>query len=51
LAERFRVHPPAYTLPKRPDLPWEACTASSAEMEKFRQVYLTVFAAEWHARQ
>jgi len=47
LAERFQVHRPAYTLPKRPDLPWEACAVSSDEMEKFRQAYLAAFATGW----
>ena len=48
LAQRFQVHPPSCTLPKRPDLPWEACTASGDDMQKFRQVYLEAFTAAWH---
>jgi len=50
LANRFRAAPPKYALPNRPDLPWEACTVSGDEMEKFRQAYLSAFAAEWAAR-
>jgi hypothetical protein len=51
LANRLRAAPPTYSLPNRPDLPWEACTAGGDEMEKFRQAYLAAFAAEWAARQ
>ena len=51
LAERFRAHPPVYAPPKRPELPWEACTASGDAMEQFRQAYLESFADEWKARE
>ena len=50
VAERFRTNPPVYAIPNRPDLPWTTCTASSDEMEKFRQAYLAAFAAGWKAR-
>jgi hypothetical protein len=50
LAERFRTNPPPYALPARPDLPWEACTASGDAMEKFRQTYLDQFAKKWKAQ-
>ena len=45
MAQRFRANPPAYVIPNRPDLPWDACTASGEEMEKFPQAYLAMFAA------
>ena len=34
LAERFRANPPVYAPPARPELPWEACTASGEAMEQ-----------------
>ena len=46
LAARYQAKPPVYALPKRPDLPWEACIASSEAMEKFRKDYLAAFLAE-----
>ena len=47
LSQQFRINPPRYSLPDRPDMPWQACTASGDEMEKFRQAYLAAFAAAW----
>ena len=43
LAQRYAARPPVFSLPARPDLPWEACTQSSDAMEKFRQEYLATF--------
>lgn len=45
MAGQFRTKRPAYAIPDRPDLPWDACTSSGDEMEKFRQAYLAAFAA------
>ena len=45
LAFQFQKNPPEYTLPTRPDLPWDACTVSGEEMERFRQAYLAAFVA------
>jgi hypothetical protein len=50
LAQRFADNPPAYAIPQRPDLPWDACTASSDAAEKFRQAYLAAFAAGWKSQ-
>jgi hypothetical protein len=47
MAERYRGSPPTRAIPNRPDLPWEACTTSGNEMEKFRRAYLAAFAADW----
>ena len=51
LTQRFGANPPAYTIPQRPDLPWDACTVSSDEMEKFRQAYLAAFVSGWKSQQ
>jgi hypothetical protein len=51
LTQRFEANPPAYAIPQRPDLPWDACTVSSDEMEKFRQAYLMAFVAGWKSQQ
>jgi hypothetical protein len=51
LARQFRANPPAYAIPQRPDLPWDACTTSREAMEKFRQAYLAAFAAGWKPPQ
>jgi hypothetical protein len=45
LAHQFRAAPPVFALPKRPNLPWNACTVSGDEMAKFRQDYLAAFTA------
>jgi beta-galactosidase GanA len=50
LSHQFQVKPPRFAMPSRPDLPWTACTASSDEMEKFRQAYLAAFAACWNSQ-
>ena len=46
LARGFAAKPPVYSLPDRPDLPWQACTQSGDEMEKFRRAYLALFPAQ-----
>ncbi len=43
LAQRYAAKPLVHSLPHRPDLPWQSCTQSSDEMEKFRQAYLAAF--------
>ena len=50
LSQQFEINPPRYSLPDRPDVPWEACTRSGDEMEKFRQVYLAAFLGAWGSR-
>jgi len=50
VAARYRANPAAYALPDRPDLPWDACTSSGDDMEKFRQAYLAAFSAVWKPR-
>lgn len=51
LAERFQAKPPTYAPPARPDLPWDACTASPQAMENFRQAYLQAFLAARETRR
>jgi hypothetical protein len=51
IALRLRADPPTRAIPSRPDLPWDACTASSDEMEKFHRAYLDAFTAESMARR